>query len=90
MKKNNEKLKPYQRTNGPANAHLISEPIISTKPVYKRVLSPYLTEMRRVRNGFANRFSKPSRTVAKRSHGIAKSSHALRTRHERFAKVLNM
>ena len=36
--------------------------------------------MRRVRDGFANRFAKPSRTVAKCSHGIAKSSHALRTR----------
>ena len=46
--------------------------------------------MRRVRDGFANRFAKPSRTVAKRSHGIAKSSHASRTRRERVAKVLNM
>ena len=29
-------------------------------------------------------------TVAKRSHGIAKSLHASRTRHERVAKVLNV
>ena len=47
----------------------------------------YLTGMRRFRDGFANRFAKPSRTVAKRLHGIAKSSHA---RRERFTKVLNM
>ena len=50
-------------------------------------LSPYLTGMRQVRDGFANRFAKPSRTVAKRSHGIAKSSHASQTRCEQFAKV---
>ena len=53
-------------------------------------LRPYITGMRRVRDGFANRFAKPSRTVAKRSHGIAKSSHASRTRREWVAKVLNM
>ena len=42
--------------------------------------SPYLTGMRQVRNGFVNRFAKPSPTVAKRSHGIAKSLHASGTR----------
>ena len=30
------------------------------------------------------------KTVAKRSHGIAKSLHASRTRRERFVKVLNI
>ena len=58
--------------------------------IHPSPLSPYLTGMRRVRDGFANRFAKPSRTVAKLSHGIAKASHASRTRRERFAKVLNM
>ena len=53
-------------------------------------LSPYLTGMRRVRDGFVNRFAKPLRTVAKRLHGIAKSSHASGTCRERVAKVLNM
>ena len=53
-------------------------------------LSPYLTRMRLVRDGFANRFAKPSRTVTKCSHCIAKSLHASRTRREWFAKVLNM
>ena len=46
--------------------------------------------MRRVRDGFSNRFATPSQTVQKRLHGIAKPSHALRTRREWFAKVLNM
>ena len=44
--------------------------------------------MRQVRDGFANRFAKPSRTVAKRSHGIAKSSHASRTVHQSFKHVI--
>ena len=34
-------------------------------------LCSYLTGMRRVHDGFVNRFSKPSQTVVKRSHGIA-------------------
>ena len=47
----------------------------NSQPYYK-LLSPYLTGMRRVHDGFANRFAKPSRTIAKGSHGISKSSHA--------------
>ena len=59
-------------------------------PALGLILSPYLIGMRQVRDTFANRFAKPSRIFTKRSHGIAKSSHASRTRRERFAKVLNM
>ena len=40
-------------------------------------------------DGFANRFAKPSRTVAKRSHGIAKSSHASRTGRQSFKHVIH-
>ena len=47
----------------------------------------YLTGMRRVHDGVCESICQ---TVAKRSHGIAKSSHASRTLRERFAKVLNM
>ena len=63
---------------------------ITTVELNARNPSHYRTGMRRIRDGFANRFAKPSQTVAKRSHGIAKSLHASRTRRELFAKVLNM
>ena len=61
---------------------------VENKVMLRGWLSPYLTVMRRILDGFANRFANPSTTVAKRSHGIVKSSHASRTRHERFPKVL--
>ena len=39
-------------------------------PVHRYILSPCLTGMRRVRDGFANQFAKPSRTVVKLSRNV--------------------
>ena len=48
-------------------------------------LSPYLTGMRRVRDGFANRFAKPSRTVAKLSRNVRMVSESPRMHRELVA-----
>ena len=62
---------------------------------HERGLSPCLTGMRRVRDGFANRLAKPSRTVAKLTRNVRMVSQSLacianlsRTGRQRFKHVI--